>query len=165
MTWDAIIEIGRFERERKLKKTPQKTVTVYYTLATIGVTDLMGTKITKNGYLTVHDVTGPVSEVEMYDALERFYKQEPSALLLWDMSQADVSHVTSEILQKFVKKSAELEVSRQGGRTAVIASDDLQYGLAKMSVAFSEMELAPCSFHTFRTREEALQWLKPAEIC
>ncbi len=75
----------------------------------------MGTKITKNGYLTVHDVTGPVSEVEMYDALERFYKQEPSALLLWDMSQADVSHVTSEILQKFVKKSAELEVSRQGG--------------------------------------------------
>jgi len=124
----------------------------------------MGIKITKDEDLTVHDVTGPISEVEMYDALEKFYKQEPTALLLWDMSQADAGHVTSEILQKFIKKSAELGVSRQGGRTAVIAPDDLQYGLARMSEAFSKMESAPYSFRAFRTREEALQWLKPAEI-
>ena len=124
----------------------------------------MGIKITKDGGLTVHEVTGPVSEVEMYDALERFYNKEPTALLLWDMSQADVSHVTSEILHRFVKKSAELGVSRQGGRTAVIASDDLQFGLARMSEAFSKMESALYSFSAFRTKEEALQWLKSADI-
>ena len=126
----------------------------------------MGIKITKykEQDLTVHDVTGPVSEMEMYDALENFYKQEPTALLLWDMSQSDVSHVTSDILQRFVKKSAELGVRRQGGRTAVIASEDLQYGLARMSEAFSEMESAPYSFRAFRTREEALLWLLSADI-
>ncbi len=112
----------------------------------------------------MHDVTGPVSEVEMYDALEKFYKQEPTALLLWDMSQADVSQITSDILQKFAKKSAELGVSRQGDRIAVIAPEDLQYGFARMSESFSEMESAPYSFRAFRTREEALQWLKSADI-
>jgi hypothetical protein len=112
----------------------------------------------------VHDVTGPVSEMEMYDALENFYKQEPTALFLWDMLQSDVSHVTSDILQRFVKKSAELGVRRQGGQTAVIAPEDLQYGMARMSEAFSEMESAPYSFRAFRTREEALLWLMSDDI-
>ena len=113
---------------------------------------------------TVHEVTGPISEVEMYDALEIFYKQDPTSLLLWDMSQTDVSHVTSDILQKFVRKSAELGTARQGGRTAVIAPEDLQFGLARMSEVFSDMASAPYSFRSFRTREEALKWLTSDEL-
>jgi hypothetical protein len=127
----------------------------------------MGIKITRDEYqdLTLHDVTGLVSEEEMYDALENFYKREPTALLLWDMSQADVSHVTPDILQKFVRKSTELAVRRQGGgRIAVVASEDLQYGLARMSGVFAEMESAPYSFSAFRSRQEALQWLKSGDI-
>ena len=110
--------------------------------------------------LTVHEVTGLISEMEMYEAQKQFYKQNPTTLLLWDMSQADVSHVTSDILQKFVIKAAELGALRQTGRTAVVALEDLPFGLARMSGVFSEMESAPYSFRPFRTREEALQWLK-----
>ena len=127
----------------------------------------MGIKITRDEYqdLTLHDVTGLVSEEEMYDAVETLYKREPTALLLWDMSQADVSHVTPDILQKFVRKSTELAVRRQGGgRIAVVASEDLQYGFARMSVVFAEMESAPYSFSAFRSRQEALQWLKSGDI-
>ena len=114
--------------------------------------------------LTIHDVTGSVSEEEMYEALENFYKREPTALLLWDMSQTDVSHVTPEILQKFIEKSTELGMRCQGNRTAVFAPEDLQYGLARMSGAFAEMESAPYSFRAFRSREEALQWLKSDDL-
>ena len=127
----------------------------------------MGIKITRDEYqdLTLHDVTGPVSEEEMYEALENFYKRKPTALLLWDMSQADVSHVTPDILQRFVRKSTELEMRRQGvGRIAVVASEDLQYGLARMSQVFAEMESAPYSFGAFRSLQEALQWLKSGDI-
>jgi hypothetical protein len=126
----------------------------------------MGIKITKDEDrdLTRHDVTGPVSEEEMYDALENFYKGEPTTLLLWDMSQADVSQVTTETLQRFVRKSTRLGGSRQGGRTAVIASEDLQYGLARMSEVFTEIESAPYSFRAFRSRQEALQWLKSGDL-
>ena len=129
----------------------------------------MGIKITRDEDqdLTIHVVTGPASEAEMYEALDSFYQREPTALLLWDMSQSDVSHVTPDILQKFVRKSVELEVDRQGeGRTAVIAPEDLQYGLARMSEAFAELESAPYSnrFSAFRTRQEALQWLKAEDL-
>jgi len=126
----------------------------------------MGIKITRDEDrdLTIHVVTGPVSEEEMYDALENFYKREPTALLLWNMSQADVSQVTTETLQRLVRKSTQLGGSRQGGRTAVIASEDLQYGLARMSEVFAEIESAPYSFRAFRSRQEALQWLKSGDL-
>lgn len=126
----------------------------------------MGIKITRDEDrdLTIHDVAGPVSEEEMYDALENFYKREPTALLLWDMSQADVSQVTTETLQRFIRKSTQLGGSRQGGRTAVIASEDLQYGLARMSEVLTEIESAPYSFRAFRSRQEALRWLKSGDL-
>ncbi len=131
--------------------------------------DSMGIKITRDEDqdLTIHVVTGPVSEEEMYDTLCNFYKRNPTALLLWDMSQSDVSHVTPDILQRFIRKSTELEVYRQGGgRTAVIAPEDLQYGLARMSEAFAELESVPYSnsFGAFRSRQEALQWLKAGNL-
>lgn len=130
-----------------------------------GVMPLMAIKVIKdrNQDLTIHEVTGYAIEVEMYDALEKFYQQEPTTMLLWDMSKSDVSHVTPDILQKFIKRSAELGVSRQGGRTAIIAPEDLQYGLARMSMAFSEIESAPFSLCAFRTPKEALQWLKSGD--
>ena len=84
--------------------------------------------------LTIHVVTGPVFEAQMYRTLEDFYDREPTALVLWDMSQAELSQVTPDMLQKFIRRAAEIGVRRQGGRTAVVASDDLQFGLARMSV-------------------------------
>ena len=70
----------------------------------------MAIKITRDeGHdLTIHVVTGPVSEEEMYEALENFYNREPTAFLLWDMSQAEVSHVTASVLEAFVQRAAML---------------------------------------------------------
>ncbi|HUL29981.1 MAG TPA: hypothetical protein VLZ03_05950 [Thermodesulfobacteriota bacterium] len=109
--------------------------------------------------LTVHVVTGPVSEQEMYGTLEEFYKREPTALLLWDLSKADLSWVTPNMLQRFVRKAVKLGARRRGGRTAVVAPEDLQYGLGRMTEAFVESESAPFSFHVFRSRQDALSWL------
>jgi hypothetical protein len=126
-----------------------------------GETDLMGIKITRDEdqNLTIHDVTGIVSEEEMYDALENFYIKEPTKRLLWDMSQTDVSHVTPDILEEFIRGSVNFGSLHNGGRVAVFASQDLQYGLARMSKAFAEMESALYSFNVFRSRKEALDWL------
>ena len=114
--------------------------------------------------LTTHVVTGFVSEEEMHGALEDFYEGQPTALVLWDMSQAEVAHVTPEMLQKFVHRAAELGVSRRGGRTAVIASGDLQFGLGRMSETFAEIESTPFSFCVFRSRQDAMRWLVSDDI-
>lgn len=126
-----------------------------------GVTDLMAIKITRDEGqdLTIHDVTGPASEEEMYEALENFYNREPTAFLLWDMSQAKVSHVTPSVLEAFVQRAAMLGAQRKGGRTAVFAPYDLQFGLGRMSETFAELKSTPFKFRVFRSRQHALEWL------
>ena len=110
--------------------------------------------------LTTHVVTGPVREEEMYLALEGRGEEDQTALVLWDMSEAEVSHVTAGILRRFIKRAAELGKAREGGRTAVVAPNNLAYGLARMSEAFTELVASPFSFKAFRTQPEALTWLR-----
>ncbi len=121
----------------------------------------MAIKITRDEgqNLTIHVVTGPVLEEEMFEALENFYNQEPTASLLWDMSQADVSQVKTSILEAFVQRAAMLGVQRKGGRTAVFAPFDVQFGLGRMSEAFAELKSTPFKFRVFRSRQPALEWL------
>jgi hypothetical protein len=113
----------------------------------------------KGKNLTSHIVTGHASEEKMYRVLEEFYGQETTALVLWDMLQAELAHVTPNMLQKFIRRAAELGVSRRGGQTAVVAPDDRQYGLGRMSEILSEFESTPFSFRVFRSRQDALLWL------
>jgi hypothetical protein len=113
--------------------------------------------------LTTHVITGYADEKEMHAVLEEDYSSEPTLRVLWDMSQAQVGHVTAEILRNFVKAAAQKGVPGKGGRSAVIAPQDLQFGLARMSEFFTELEEAPFKFSAFRTREEALQWLNAEE--
>jgi len=109
--------------------------------------------------LTIHVVIGSVSEKEMYGVLEDFYERQPTALVLWDMSQAEMAHVTAGMLQKFIRRAAQLGTHRRGGRTAVVAPDDLQYGLGRMSETFAEIESVPFSYCVFRSQQDAMRWL------
>ena len=113
---------------------------------------------------TIHVISGPVSEEEMYEALEFDSGQMPTAHVLWDMSSAEVEHVTADILRRFIGKAAELGARRPGGRTAVVAPEDLQFGLARMSEVFTELESAPYLFRAFRSRQEALAWLESDDM-
>jgi hypothetical protein len=110
--------------------------------------------------LIIYTVIGLAEEDEMHRALESQSECGPTFHIMWDMSLADVAHVTPEILRRFVKRAAQLGDRRKGGRTAVIAPKDLQFGMARMSEVYNEMESAPFSFRAFRSRDEALQWLK-----
>ena len=109
--------------------------------------------------LTVHVVTDRVTEQEMFGTLEAFYAGQFTRLLLWDMSQANLEHVSIDTLRRFVHRAAELGADRVGGKTAVVAATALQYGLARMSATFADIEAAPYEFAIFKTCEEARAWL------
>lgn len=110
--------------------------------------------------LTIHTVTGPALPEEMYAALEGDGPESQTRLVLWDMSGAEVGHVTTEILRPFILKAVEVGRDRRGGRTAVVAPGDLAYGLARMSEALSELADSPYRFRPFRSQAEAMVWLK-----
>lgn len=109
--------------------------------------------------LTEHVVTGAVSLDEMFEVLDEFYAREPTMLVLWDMSKAELAHVTQDMLRRLAHRSAELGSPRRGGRTAICAPEDLQYALGRMSEVFSEMERAPYRVRVFKSRPDALKWL------
>jgi hypothetical protein len=108
---------------------------------------------------TIHTVTGSAGREEMHGALEEFYRQGPTSLVLWDMSESDVAHVTPAILKGFVERSVTLGVTRENGRTAVLAPTDLQFGLGRMSQAMAELSSASFEFQIFRSKEHAMEWL------
>jgi hypothetical protein len=116
----------------------------------------MGLKLTTDpdtGILTVQ----AVDELEMVEA-ERFlgalYRSAAIPAMLWDLSRAglaqsfDVQSVTSFILRCRPNLP---------GRTAVVAPDDVTYGLSRMGQVY--LEDLPLEFQVFRNREDALSWL------
>jgi len=76
-------------------------------------------------------------------------------LMLWDLSRAqlapsfDVPSITS-----FIRRHR----PDVPGYTAVVADQDVTYGLSRMGQAY--MEGLPVDFQVFRNRDEALSWLK-----
>ena len=104
-------------------------------------------------------VSGNILEEDMHEALEEFYNTQPTKLLLWDMSYAELWQITPDMILNFVQKAAKLGVSRAGGRTAVLAPGDLQFDLSKMSQTFHELESKEISLRIFRSEQDALTWL------
>ena len=104
----------------------------------------MSIKITRKGNqdLTIHVVTGPVSEEEMIEAINAFYNQNPTTALLWDISRAKMEHIQVSSIEAFVQHAAKLGARRVNGRTAILASSDLQFGLARMSEILTEGKIA-----------------------
>jgi len=109
--------------------------------------------------LTMFDVTGLASDEELLHTLETYYEREPTALVLWDLSQADFSRISTKAVKAFIQRTAVFGLQREGGRTAVFAPLDLQFGLSRMSEVFAEETFAPFDLRVFRSREEALEWL------
>jgi len=87
-------------------------------------------------------------------------KCPPHVALLADVSRSDslASRPTDEIraVAEFLGPYAD----RIGGRCAVVASPDVQFGLSQMGSVYSEG--VGIATRVFRTRSDALEWLKTA---
>ena len=109
--------------------------------------------------ITRHIASGEVSDEEMFAAQKEFYENGPTTLQLWEMSKCSVKEVTIGGMRTFIERAAQLGKARENGRTAVIVSSQLQYGLARMAEAFGEFASLPFEFHAFKDCDTALVWL------
>lgn len=119
----------------------------------------VNTVIDRENDITRHIASGEVSDEEMFAAQKEFYENGPTRLQLWEMSECSVKDVTIGGMRTFIEKAAQLGKARENGRTAVIVSSQLQYGLARMAEAFGEFASLPFEFHAFKDRDTALAWL------
>lgn len=110
-------------------------------------------------HITTLTVTGRISASELRVALDEFYVDTPTQLALCDVSRADPELLSKEELSDLAEHVAGLARIRAGGRSAIVATSNLAYGLSRMYGLLAETNRHPVAIQVFRTKEAALQWL------
>jgi hypothetical protein len=105
---------------------------------------------------------GRVKASDLLAALHAFYDNAPTLLALCDISDADLSSLSTEELVRIVQFTERRAEVRRGGKTAIAASGNLEYGMARMYEILADAHAHPVTIRAFRTPEEALRWLREA---
>ena len=80
---------------------------------------------------------------------------DPSFHVLGDLTQADLSEITPDVIRRLVAAPPADRASRR----ALLVADDAAYGLARMFRAFAEIAGRGNRAEVFRDRDEAMRWL------
>ena len=123
-------------------------------------------KIDQSSQLTMHITTGEISSNDIIRVIESFYKEKPTKNVIWDFRDADPDALLSFSYNElkdiviFTKQHWEL---RRSGKTALVVSTDLGFGLGRMYDTLAEIENLSHSVQVFRCMDEAMKWLEKDE--
>ncbi|MCG8337435.1 MAG: hypothetical protein MJE63_23275 [Proteobacteria bacterium] len=80
---------------------------------------------------------------------------------LWDLSEADLSTIDNASLESLAKVSADYSPEMDRTKVAVVAPQDLEFGMMRVYERISERK--DYLFSPFRTLAEAEKWLMTKE--
>ena len=109
--------------------------------------------------LTVVKATGKMEAADFRAWTARYYRGTITKLVLWDIVQADLSALKTDDIRDDAKQTKDLADIRKGGKTAIVSSNSLEYGLSRMLETFYDLERVPFEVQVFRTMDEAMEWL------
>ncbi|MBW2237975.1 MAG: hypothetical protein JRF39_02810 [Deltaproteobacteria bacterium] len=110
--------------------------------------------------LTTHKVEGVFTAKEAKEKIEVYYLGNSiTKNTLWDFTKADVSKITTDEYQEIVNVAKKYAHLRKGGRSALVLSKDVGYGIGRMYGALSEIENIPYEIRSFRDIKDAREWL------
>ena len=109
--------------------------------------------------LTIFTVEGELTFQEQMNALKAFYSGDPTANVLWDFRLMKGNRVSSQELEELFNFIKANRGKRLQGKTALVATSDLDFGLSRVSEAYSQIRQLPWEMKAFRTMDEALEWI------
>ncbi len=115
--------------------------------------------IRKDENLTIFTASGELTFSEQMDALRSFYDGEPTPYVIWDFRQISGNRISSAELRNIIEFVKRHTQKRTTGRTALVTSSDLDFGLSRMGAIISDLELLPWTIRPFRDLDEALNWI------
>ncbi len=110
--------------------------------------------------LVIHEAEGPLSLDEIQSELQATLANpafSPGMKTVWDLRGASIAALTERAVRSLVDFNLVRKEQRGGGRAAIVASQDVDYGVARMFQAYAE-EL-PWETMVFRGLDDALPWL------
>ena len=112
-----------------------------------------------NKDLTIFKPTGLLEFEEVLFALKAFYDDEPTPNMLIDLSDLPTIQISSKEIQELAKFKPRFEGRRSRGKTAILATTDLHFGMARMFEAQSKIHGAPHTVMVFKDLVSAISWL------
>ena len=120
---------------------------------------------TKN--LIIYTLTGELTLDDIQSKIKSFWEAHDLTLnALWDIRQAKLTNLKSSdmvSITALIGQYTHRFEERKGGKSAVVASSDLQYGFSRILGALYEIEDFPTQLKIFRIMDEALEWLDQNE--
>lgn len=111
--------------------------------------------------LTVFTGEGEISYSEAWEAMSRDYRSiNPGTTrnILWDLRNTSLASLTASQVTKLADLSVNYSKQRGGGKTAIVAPHDLNFGVAKEFEGQSKT--ISREFIIFRHFDEAKKWLE-----
>ena len=117
------------------------------------------TTVYRESALTIHKVTGHVTPENILNKLKDFYQEEPTFSILWDFTEANIAGLTNRQIKDLARAGKTLSERRKEGKTALVFTDTLGYGLGRMFEALAKIEGYGTTYRAFRDVKEAGVWL------
>jgi glutathionyl-hydroquinone reductase len=115
--------------------------------------------IESSAELTVYTVFGEVSAEEIVNVINEFYEGNVTMNVLWDLTESDVSNISPSKIRCIVKIPSKFAKMRTGGKTAIVSPEDFTLEMSRIFELLREYDDLSFKTCSFRTKEEAYQWL------
>jgi hypothetical protein len=109
--------------------------------------------------LTIFVAAGELTFEDQMAVLRQFYAGNPTKHVLWDFTRITGRRISAAQLRAIVQFIAEHATLRAGGKTALVGSSDVDFGLARMGSALSEARHVGWQMQAFRDLVEAREWI------
>ncbi len=116
-------------------------------------------KIDSENDMTVFTVIGKVTANELVAAISDFYENSVTSNILWDLTKSDLSEIRSSDVELITNLSVKYAEKRSSGKTAIVGSDDLTFGISRMYEITKEIVKLPFETQAFRDIDKAFKWL------
>jgi hypothetical protein len=121
---------------------------------------IITTTVDRAADLTVQVTRGPVTADEIEATIVAFYAGEVTRKILWDFREASFEQMTGEHVRGLVLLTQRFSHLRPGGRTAMLFSSTLGFGLGRMFEGIRKAtDGADLEHASFTSLDEAMAWL------
>jgi hypothetical protein len=121
------------------------------------------TSVDNDKQLTTHTVIGEVSFEKGMTTLKQFWEGQTKRNVLWDFRNASLVRVSSQEAEAIMDYIKHYSGKCSVGKTALVASGDLEYGMLRMAQTLAEIKGFSLQLEIFRSFKEAIQWLGEEE--
>lgn len=108
------------------------------------------------GEITEFTIVGNCDIGEVVAIIEDRYAGSSKGVL-WDLCSGSIANLTQTGIQQIVQAVKTYAVHE---KTAFVGTEDLEFGMFRMYETYARMADLPVVLKVFRTKDEALEWLK-----